>query len=78
MLKSRQNRIPESLRIFAGQIKVGTFAVGMLSGVLFFPAASAATYYVSNTGGNDSYNAAQAQNIGTPWKTIQKAAYNRY
>ena len=33
----------------------------------------AATYYVS-TSGNDSNTAAQAQNISTPWKTIQKAA----
>ena len=33
----------------------------------------AETYYVA-TNGNDSYTTIQAQNINTPWKTIQKAA----
>lgn len=33
----------------------------------------AADYYVS-TSGSDSYTAEQAQNVATPWKTIQKAA----
>jgi len=33
----------------------------------------AATYYVS-PGGNDANTPTQAQNISTPWKTIQKAA----
>jgi len=35
--------------------------------------AYAATYYVA-TNGNDSYTTTQAQNISTPWQTIQKAA----
>jgi hypothetical protein len=51
--------------------------MGILSGVLIAAAASAATYYVSPSG-SDSYTSAQAQNIGTPWKTIQKAATNMY
>src|SRR5665647_2294490 len=33
----------------------------------------ATTYYVATTG-NNNYTAAQAQNVATPWKTIQKAA----
>jgi hypothetical protein len=33
------------------------------------------TYYVSNTG-SDSYSKVQAQNIATPWKTIQHACNN--
>jgi len=32
-----------------------------------------ATYYVNATGGDDSRSAATAQNIATPWLTIQKA-----
>lgn len=35
-------------------------------------AAHAATYYVSDSTGSDSYTAAQAQNPNTPWKTIDK------
>lgn len=31
-----------------------------------------ATYYVSNSGGSDSYTAAQAQNAATPWKSLAK------
>lgn len=34
----------------------------------------ATTYYVSETMGDDSRTAAQAREIDTPWKTIQKAA----
>ena len=37
--------------------------------------AYAATYYVATTG-NDSYTTTQAQNSGTPWKTIGKAEAN--
>lgn len=36
--------------------------------------ALAATYYVDAFNGDDSHAAAQAQNIATPWRTIQKAA----
>ncbi len=41
--------------------------------VIILPAASASTYYVSPSG-SDSYTTAEAQNINTPWLTIQKAA----
>lgn len=43
---------------------------------LLLPAcgASAATYYVSGSDGDDARSAAQAQSLSTPWKTIQKAA----
>ena len=34
----------------------------------------AATYYVSDATGSDSRSMAQARNVATPWKTIQKAA----
>ncbi|MFA6923363.1 MAG: sugar-binding protein [Bacteroidales bacterium] len=37
--------------------------------VLFAGSAFSATYYVA-TNGNDSYTTTQAQNINTPWKTI--------
>jgi parallel beta-helix repeat protein len=36
--------------------------------------ASAATYYVDATHGDDVRSAAQAQSLATPWRTIQKAA----
>jgi len=39
------------------------------------PASFAATYYVSPSG-DDTRTTTQAQNIATPWKTIQKAATN--
>ena len=35
---------------------------------------AASGYYVDDTNGNDSRTPAQAMNISTPWKTIQKAA----
>ena len=35
----------------------------------------AATYYVAPAG-NDAFSVAQAQNIGTPWQTINRAASN--
>jgi hypothetical protein len=44
-----------------------------LAGVVFTSPLAAATYYVA-TNGDDARTATQAQNIGTPWKTIQKAA----
>ena len=48
-------------------------ALAAFAGILISTAASAATYYVA-TDGSDSRSAASAQNITTPWKTIQKAA----
>lgn len=36
----------------------------------------AATYYVDDVNGADSYNAAQAEEIATPWKTISNAQRN--
>ena len=32
----------------------------------------ASTYYISSSTGNDAYNSEQAQNIKTPWKSIEK------
>src|SRR5579863_1144016 len=34
--------------------------------------ARAATYYVSSSTGNDSYSSTQAQNPGTPWRSMGK------
>ena len=34
------------------------------------------SYYIDGTNGDDSRTAVQAQNISTPWKTIQKGANN--
>ena len=36
----------------------------------------AATYYVSQAGGSDSYTPTQATDAATPWQTIQRAANN--
>src|ERR1700744_1806934 len=45
-------------------------------GLQLGPYLFAATYYVSQSAGNDNYTAAQATNITTPWQTIQQAANN--
>lgn len=47
----------------------------LLLGAVFtfvLTAANANTYYISSSGGNDSYSAAQAQNPSTPWQSINK------
>ena len=47
-----------------------------MAGLQFDQYLDAATYYVSQSGGSDSYTPAQATNIATPWLTIQQAANN--
>ena len=55
-----------------GKIKIMIYV--LLAFIMFsFQTSYAATYYVSTTG-NNSFTAIQAQNLATPWKTIQKAA----
>ena len=69
ILYMKKNHILSSLRLLC---------------VLFLAVASlqpdryliAATYYVSQATGSDSYTPAQATNIATPWLTIQNAANN--
>ncbi len=48
----------------------------VFSGLLPVRCLFAATYYVSQTTGNDSYAPTQATNLATPWQTIQQAANN--
>jgi gliding motility-associated-like protein len=44
----------------------------LLALILSWRVASAATYYISSTEGNDTRTAAEAQNAATPWKTLSK------
>ena len=54
-------------------IKCAKVTLIWIFSIIFIPAVSAATYYVSPSG-SDTYTPAQAQNTNTPWKTIQRAA----
>ncbi|MGP8216111.1 MAG: right-handed parallel beta-helix repeat-containing protein [Bacteroidia bacterium] len=55
--------------------KAKLFAFLLLVITVGYRSVYAQTYYVSNSG-NDSYTTTQAQNIATPWKTIQHACNN--
>jgi gliding motility-associated-like protein len=44
----------------------------LLALILSWQVASAATYYISSTEGDDTRTAAEAQNAATPWKTLSK------
>ncbi len=52
--------------------RLGAMILGIV--LMSVPLGRAATFYVSDSTGDDSRTAAQAQKIATPWKTIQKAA----
>lgn len=67
--KAEGKRINKSYS-FSFRITAVTLA---LVTAFFVSQARSATYYVATTG-NDANTAIQAQNIATPWKTIQKAA----
>ena len=45
----------------------------LATGTVFIPGVWAATYYVDAGSGNDGNTPTQAQNPGTPWKTITRA-----
>jgi hypothetical protein len=55
-------------------VKHTMMILGAALGMFLSHLAQAATYYVDATNGNDARTAAQAQNIATAWRTIQKAA----
>ncbi len=55
-------------------IKCGMILGGMLFILLSVSSLFAADYYVSSTTGDDSRSPEQAQNQGTPWRTIQKGS----
>ncbi len=49
---------------------------GILTLLIMFGNANAATYYVNSATGSNSNSAAQARNIATPWLTVQYAIDN--
>ncbi len=71
------NRDCKFVRRFRRSFRAAIIAMTVISCIFVVPTSFAATtYYVSGSNGDDSRLPSVAQNINTPWKTIQHAANN--
>lgn len=63
----------------AGTLKVSQITFSVIVILCFTTSAYASTYYFSSRSGNDEYTSSQAQNLKTPWKSLDKLnSYFRY